>query len=320
MTRRPTIVDIANELGISHSTVSRAFTQPRRLRPETVERVRAAAAEMGYVPNRSAKALSTGKPGVIGLIVPDITNPFFPPLIRAAQRAAERQDIAVYVGESDNSQERELALIARLERQVEGFVIASSRLSDEALRGVTERTPSVLVNRDLEGVARILLTAGPALTEVITDYAGRSPGAVRYVGGPHRSWSETERRTAITAACTATGCELTTAFCQLGTYEEARAIGEGILVEPGDLIIGFDDVLAHGLFDALADRGLRVPGDVTIIGCDGALPIQTSPQLPTNKLATATAGRRAVEILLEESDDPVVRKEEGVLTRWPPEG
>jgi DNA-binding LacI/PurR family transcriptional regulator len=59
---------------------------------------------------------------------------------------------------------------------------------------------------------------------------------------------------------------------------------------------------------------------VTIIGCDGALPIQTSPQLPTIKLATATAGRRAVEILLEESDDPVVRKEEGVLTRWPPEG
>jgi LacI family transcriptional regulator len=193
MTRRPTIVDIANELGISHSTVSRAFTQPRRLRPETVERVRAAAAEMGYVPNRSAKALSTGKPGVIGLIVPDITNPFFPPLIRAAQRAAERQDIAVYVGESDNSQERELALIARLERQVEGFVIASSRLSDEALRGVTERTPSVLVNRDLEGVARILLTAGPALTEVITDYAGRSGRGRRPSGAP-RSRQPARRR------------------------------------------------------------------------------------------------------------------------------
>ena len=96
----PTISVIAKKLGVSRSTVSRAFTRPDLLRPETVERVLAAAEDLSYVPNSVARALSTGHNGIIGLIVPDIANPFFPPLIRAAQAGADQQDFCVLLGDS----------------------------------------------------------------------------------------------------------------------------------------------------------------------------------------------------------------------------
>ncbi|MFC0674597.1 LacI family DNA-binding transcriptional regulator [Brachybacterium hainanense] len=323
--KRPTIVDIARLLGVSHSTVSRAFTHPQLLSPRTVELVRTTAADLGYIPNRSAQALSTGRPGVIGLLVPDITNPFFPPMIRAAQRVAERRGISVYIGESDNDPERELALISRFERQVEGFIIASSRLSETALRGATERVRSVLVNRDLAGVPRVLLPAGEELRRAIADFADHrahgaaglaAGGRVAYVGGPHRSWSQGERRAAVEEACREHGVPVTVSSCEVGTYRESHRIGEALEVAAGDLVIAFDDVIAHGLFDALTARGLRIPEQVMVLGCDGALPVETSPRLPTVRLAASGAGRRAAEMLLDAADPERVELPAS-LVRWP---
>lgn len=317
MSEMPTIVDIAKALGVSHSTVSRAFTAPHRLRAETVQRVRTKAAEMGYVPNRSAKALSTGRPGVIGVLVPDITNPFFPPMIRAAQRAAERHDVAVYVGESDNDPERELHLLDRFEHEVEGFVIASSRLSEAALLQVTDRVDSVLVNRDIPGVRRILLSAADALCHALADHADSHPGRVHYVGGPHRSWSEAERRAAVTDSCAQLGLDLDTHACHSGTYDEGYEIGGLLHPAGGDLVVAFDDVIAHGLFDALSGRGVAIPAEVRMLGCDGALPVRTSPRLPTIRLAAADAGRRAVQMLLGDVDVEERSCLPGQLTAWP---
>jgi LacI family transcriptional regulator len=128
MAGRATITQIARRLGVAPSTVSRAFNEPRLLRPETVARVKAVADEMGYVANRHARALITGRSGAIGLIVPDITNPFFPLMIRFAQREAEALDQVVLVVETDSEPEQERRQIASLLAQTEGLIIASSRL------------------------------------------------------------------------------------------------------------------------------------------------------------------------------------------------
>ena len=125
-----TIGDVAAKAGVSRATVSRAFTRPNLLTPAVVEQVRRIADELGYVPNRIARALSTGRFGTLALLVPDIANPFFPPLIRAAQARADALGYAVFLGDSDETPDREDRLLAKLAPQVDGFVVASPRLDE----------------------------------------------------------------------------------------------------------------------------------------------------------------------------------------------
>jgi LacI family transcriptional regulator len=103
----PTIDRVAAEAGVSRATVSRAFTRPDLLSRETVRHVRAVAKRLGYVPNQTARALSTGRHGNIALVVPDIANPFFPPLIRAVQTRADDAGLSVFLGDSDEDPDRE---------------------------------------------------------------------------------------------------------------------------------------------------------------------------------------------------------------------
>src|SRR5690349_6437184 len=91
----PTIDRVAAAAGVSRATVSRAFTRPGMLSAATVARVREIAARLGYTPNQVARALSTGRHGNFALIVPDVANPFFPPLIKAAQKRAELADFCL---------------------------------------------------------------------------------------------------------------------------------------------------------------------------------------------------------------------------------
>ena len=146
---RPTITVLAQQLGVSAATVSRAFSRPELLRPETVQRVREAAAAVGYVPNRYARALSTGRAGAVGIIVPDIANPFFPPLIRHVQNLAQERGLTVLLADTDERPDREEAAITLLSHQVEGLLLCSSRLPSAVLRRLAAQHRIVLVNRDV---------------------------------------------------------------------------------------------------------------------------------------------------------------------------
>lgn len=305
-----TINEVAKALGVAPSTVSRAFNRPHMLLPETVARVRAVAADMGYVPNRHARALSTGRTSAIGLVLPDITNPFFPPLVRAAQQAAEERDMSVLVAETDNDPERELRRLDQLRPQVEGIVLASSRLPEDALDAVVRRDRVVLVNRDHPGAARVLIGSGAAVTAAVAHLAATGALRLCYVGGPHRSWSEHERRGAVLEAGRAHGLTVTTERVETGTYADARSVAESLRPEEIDAVVAFDDVVAHGVIDGLASRGVSVPGDVRLVGCDDALPIETHPRLSTISLPSAQGVRRAVELLLASDGAPLPESRE----------
>src|SRR5665213_3186371 len=146
-----TISQVAAAAGVDRSSVSRAFSRPELLRPDTVARIKAVAEQMGYVPNHSARALSTGRHGNVALIVPDVANPFFPPLIRAVQNEAERYDFCVFLGNTDEGARQEEKLLERLSGQVEGILLASPRLPEERIRVHAARKPLVLINRDVKG-------------------------------------------------------------------------------------------------------------------------------------------------------------------------
>lgn len=297
--KAPTIVELAHELGVSPSTVSRAFTAPRLLRPETVQRVRAAAALRGYVPNVHARALSTGVPRTIGLIVPDVANPFFPPLIRAAQRTAEETGHTVLVADTDGDQDRERRTIERLAPQTESLIVASSRLPPAVLREVTERRRVLFLNRDEPDTARILVSARDALRQCTSDLLGLGHRRFVYVGGPDGSWSDTERRTVVQESLAGRGATLTTVRIAGGTYAETLAAGEQITAGAPTAVIAFDDVVAHAVMDLLTARGLLVPRDVSVVGCDDTLALSTQPPLTTIALKVAQAAQLAVRTAVE---------------------
>ena len=311
MPGRSTIQQVARSLGVSPSTVSRAFNAPHLLKEETVSAVVATAERMGYVPNLHARALVTGKTGLIGLIVPDITNPFFPPLVRAAQRAAETRGLSVMIAETNSLPERERAHIASLAPHCGGLIIASSRLTPEELRHVADSTRVVLVNNDTEGVARVLISSASALTEGIHALVARGARRFCYVGGPHRSWSEFERRSTLEQLAAELDLDATYCRDESGTYHEARMMTATVDCET-DAVIAFDDVIACGVLDGLSDRGLRVPEDMALLGCDDALPVQTRPRLSTIRLRAAEGVTEAVRMVTE-ATGPTVDEERVLL-------
>jgi len=304
MPGRSTIQEVARAVGVSASTVSRAFNAPHLLREATVARVTAVAEQMGYVPNQHARALVTGKTGMLGLIVPDITNPFFPPLVRASQRAAEERGLNVMVAESNSLPGRERAHIASLAPHCEGLIIASSRLTPEELRRVAQSTRLVLVNNDTDGIARVLVSSADALAEGVRHLAGRGARKLCYVGGPHRSWSEFERRSTLERVAGELGLPTQYRRDESGSYHEARAMAAAGPFG-ASAIIAFDDVIACGILDGLADRGVAIPRDGYLLGCDDALPIQTNPRLSTIRLRGTEAMIEAVSLLTTAPDGVV---------------
>lgn len=297
MRNAPTIVQLAKQLGVASSTVSRAFTNPRLLRPETVQRVLDAATEMGYVPNNYARALITGKSGAIGLIIPDIANPFFPPIIRSAQLAAEMLGLSVFIADTDNDPDRELLTISRMSPQVEGLIIASSRLSEKSLLTIAQRQPTVLINREIPGVSRLLVSASKALDESIEHFINAGHVRIAYVGGPPRSWSNVQRRDSVTNALKAKGLASLLFEAPAGTYADGIAVSDAVVDSGATAVIAFDDVIAHGLMSGFRAGGLSVPEDIAILGCDDTLAISTYPPLSSIALDLSQVGKKAIELL-----------------------
>jgi len=303
MTARMTIVTLAAELGVAPSTVSRAFTRPELLTAATVDRVRKAAQEAGYVPNNHARALITGRAGAIGIIVPDIANPFFPPIIRAAQGFADDAGLAVFVADSDGDPARELRIIEKMAPQVEGLIVASSRLSPQSLRALSLNHALVLINRDIASTARVLIDTTMAITAAVDRFAADGHREIAYVGGPGLSWSHRQRQKAVEDATAKRGIRATFFQADAGTYDQAFKICRSVIASGCTAVIAFDDVIAHGLMSGFTAHDLRVPGDVSIVVFYHTLAITTHPPLSTIKVDLARIARAAVLALQESRAD-----------------
>lgn len=310
---RPTINQVAAAAGVTKSSVSRAFTRPEMLSAETVRKIFAAAEQLGYVPNHTARALSTGRHGNIALIVPDVANPFFPPLIRAAQWEADRSDYCVFLGNSDEKPEQEDKLIGRFGGQVEGFVLVSSRLSDAQIVEHASRRPVVLINRDVEGIPRILIDSATGVAEAVAHLAELGHKKLVYVGGPHGSWSNKQRRGAVRRSAKELGLEVSVISNEYAAFESGRKITASVLATGATAAIAFDDLTAQGMLAELADMGVAVPGEFAIVGCDDVLGAATHPSLTTVSNRSVEAGKAALTLLLDILQNHAIRDVRYVL-------
>ncbi|MEV5410715.1 LacI family DNA-binding transcriptional regulator [Thermopolyspora sp. NPDC052614] len=296
-----TIRDVARASGVHVSTVSRAFSAPHLVNADTRTRVLAVAEGLGYRPNRAARALTTGRTHNIGLIVADISNPFFPPLIKAAQAQARARDYHVFVADTDEDPQVEEELIQTLSKQVDGVLLCSPRLSNRAIERLREDVPFVVVNRRIRGMPTVLMDVGHGARRAIEHLAGLGHRRIALVSGPSGSWTGGRMRQAATAV---RGVEVIVLGPNAPTEQGGQAAADEVIASGATGVLAYNDLVAIGLIEGLYERGVRVPADLSVIGVDdiGAGRLNR-PKLTTIAMPTAAAGRLAVDMLLQSVGD-----------------
>ncbi len=292
-----TIRDVARECGVHVSTVSRTFSAPHLVNPDTRTRVLAVAEQLGYRPNRAARALITGRTTNLGVIVADITNPYFPPMIKAAQNQARLHDVHVFVADTDEDPAVEEELVRTLAMQVDGILLCSPRMASESLEALAREVPIVVVNRIVEGVPAVLMDLHSGARQAVEHLVGLGHDKVAYIGGPDVSWTDRQLRTSAVEAAARSGVQL----IQLGpftpNYAGGVAAAAALRGTPATAVFAFNDSVAIGLIEALRDGGVDVPGAVSVIGVDD-IPQARLLRLTTLSTPTDEAGRAAVDMLV----------------------
>jgi len=309
-----TIRQVAAAAGVSVATASRALSGSDAVVPVTRDRVLRVASDLDYTPSRLGRSLATGSTGNIGVILPDVTNPFYTGFLAALESAVAERDIGVLVGDSHETPELERRLIQRMAGQVDTLVLASSRLGDEAVVAASARLPVVLANRMLEAATpvparlrQITIDVEPGFSAAVRHLHALGHRAITYIDGPAHSWSGRQKAQALTRTCAQLDLPLTTVAMTRPDFEGGRAALARIVPQRGGArwdvpraIIAFNDQVALGLLSALRDAGWDVPGDVSVIGCDDSLPTGMAwPALTTVDSSSRTLGALAAAAVLE---------------------
>lgn len=297
--KRATITDVAAAAGVATSTVSRAFTNPDRVNRHTREHVLAVAEDLGYAPNPAARALESGRTNTLALLVPDITNPYFSGVIKGAERAAVAAGLTLVLGDTSENPAQEEQLVRRLGPAVDGFVLSASRLPDDALRRAAELSPIALVNRATPGVACVVADFDSGTRQIVDHLASLGHRSLVFLGGPPESWSGARRWAGLQYAASGANMRATRFGPYVPTLGGGPAAADAVLAAQATAVVAHNDMLAIGVMLRLAERGVSVPGDISVVGFDNIVGSDfCSPTLTTLAERTEDAGARAVEAVV----------------------
>jgi DNA-binding LacI/PurR family transcriptional regulator len=277
-------------------------------RPETRARVLTAATDLGYRPSGVARSLKLGSTGTLGLIVTDILNPFYPELVRAIEDAARSSGLAVVLCNGQEDADREAAYLELLAaRRVDGVVIASGSLSERHGRWLADAPlPVVLVNCRLENGSRpAILTDNRAAARIAVEHLlGLGHRRIAHITGRPVDAATEERLAGVRDALDAAGL-LRDDLVVLGGDGHASG-GERAMARLRELapdvtaVACYNDLTAIGVLGALRRNGLRVPGDISVVGFDDVgLASLVDPPLTTVAQDIGAMGRWAVAMLSE---------------------
>lgn len=299
-----TIRDVANASGVHISTVSRTFSAPHLVNAETRSRVLATAENLGYRPNRAARALITGRTHNIGLIVADIANPFFPPMVKAAEGQARLRDHHIFVADTNEDALVEEDLVRALAKQVDGVLLCSPRMSNSLIEQLSREVPLVVVNRLVAGLPCVVMDVAQGARSAIEHLVGLGHRELALLGGPRGSWTNREIRKAAIAAARAADATLAVVSPNPPTEDGGYAAAEQLVRSGATAVLAYNDLMAIGLIDGLDALGVSVPMDMSVVGIDDiASARRTRPKLTTVANPTSAAGRAAVDMLLQQHGD-----------------
>ncbi|GAB2486695.1 LacI family DNA-binding transcriptional regulator [Nocardiopsis aegyptia] len=299
-----TLRDVARESGYSIATVSRVLGGTRTVGAQADRKVRAAAERLGYRPNQVARALRSRSTGTIGLVLPQITNPFFPMLVRGVEHALHSRGRGLLIADCDDDPELEASRIsALLDRQVDALLVipVHEAHSRAAVAAGAQRTPLVQLDRrcgtDVADSVAVDNTAGMAL--VLDHLAGTGRRRVCFLGSAGTDSAAVERRTAYrngVAALDPAGAERV----ELGDFsvEWGRAAAERVWPSRPDAVVCANDLIAVGAMQQLRRMGADIPGEVAVTGFDDvAIASLAEPALTTVRQPVTGLAEEAVRLL-----------------------
>jgi LacI family transcriptional regulator len=292
-----TITEVAQHAGVSPATVSRVMNGRFAGEPGVAERVRASAAELNYSPSPLARSLALGVTQTIAFVVPDLANPAFQSILSSLSKTAGRDGHRVLVADAAESPDDEPLLAVDVRRRCDAIVLCAPRMAEDRLAEVIAAlAPVVLINR---------ASGTPAVPSLAVDYrAGVRELAEHLFALGHRSFAFVEGPpTSVSNSHRLLGLEEFRASCPrvvitrvpggTGT-EDGRTAVDAVLATEATAVLAFNDLVAIGLLGGLAERGVDVPGDLSVTGFDD-IPFAryTSPPLTTASVPHEELGEQA---------------------------
>ena len=311
--KRITIEDVAEAAGVSRQTVSRAINDKDEISQATKDKVMKAVRELGYRPNRLAQSMVTQRTFTIGLILGDISNPFFPEVTRGVQDVAQANDYNVFLCNTDDNAEVELQMLRSLSAQsVDGIILFSHQISDEELRSFADNyRPLVLINREIDhpNVSVLMVDNYRGGEMAATHFAEQKRTQIGILTNKTFSTSQVRRiqgfkNRLATNNIQVTDDQIIEASATLeGGYEAATQLLNN---HPAiNAIYTYNDLMALGALRACADLQKPVPEAVSIIGFDDIkLSRITMPSLSTIQVDKYALGKQSMERLLAMISSP----------------
>jgi LacI family transcriptional regulator len=306
-----TIYDVATACGVAPSTVSRTFSRPGKVSARTAERIMRIARELGYHAPRPAPGHTAARSSLVALCVADVSNPFFLDIIQGVQNAAGQLGYTVLLIDARESLSGERDGVERVIPFVDGVILATSRMSETAIRMVAKQRPTVLLNRPMPDVPCLVTDNARGSRLAVEHLAALGHRSIGYVAGPDASWADGMRWRSVREAAGPLGVRVHKVGPFPPTLDGGAAAVEPLLQRPVTGVVTYNGLMAIGLISELATRGVRVPEDLSVVGFDDSFHAGLiTPALTTIAVPQDVLGRLAMRMLLDQlarPDAPVPR-------------
>lgn len=303
--------DVAARTGVSVATVSRVLAGQPHVRPEIRAKVEAAVEALGYVPNRSARSLRLQRSSILGLIIPDIENPFFTSVARAVEDAARQHQLAVFLCNSDEQADKERMYLSLLQAEkVAGVILAPTQRDAEHYRTIGRTMPLIAIDRTVAGAEfdSVVTDNAEAAEQLVGALIARGHERIAALFAEQHITTARQRFEGYRAALRAAGLPFDDTLVRTGppVIEAGYRLGLELFrrPDPPRALFAATKLMTLGAVRALSELGLRVPDDVVIAAYDnpGYLPLN-APDLFAEQ-PTYQIGQQAVALLLQRLADP----------------
>lgn len=316
MTNPPTLKDVALRAGVHVTTASRALNPATSslVNAGTIRRVQAAARALRYQPNAIARGLKTARSMSVGVLLPDLTNPLFPPIVRGIEDVLARAGYTTLIANTDNDGTREEAVLETLRaRQVDGFIVATAhRDEDLFVEAQRQGVRIVLVNRriDRSDIPSVVGDDHEGVSRAVRHLVDLGHTRIAHVAGPQHTSTGRTRLHAFRQSLDDAGLDADPALVVVaGSFTEVEgARAARSLTWEADAptaVVAGNDMIALGCLDVFAERGLRCPRDISLVGFnDMPFADRLNPPLSTVHVPHFQIGAEAARLLLDHLTDP----------------
>lgn len=306
-----TIKDVAKAAGVSVMTVSRVINKKEYIAQATRDRVLKAIKDLHYKPNIVARSLVAKKTDFIGLIVPDIGNPFFADLVKGAESLARERGYSLILGDTEGKNDNEKAYIDAMRgRMCDGIIMVAPRIEDDLILKLNEVLPLVLVDRYIESdrILQVWIDNADGAFRAVEHLIQLGHRRIGFIAGPQNVQNSFRREEGYRRALTKYGIEINTDLMQVGDFyfDTGSRMFDLFMerIDPPTAIFASNDLMALGVIKRAKERGLSIPGDLSVVGFDDIfLAAMIDPPLTTVRHPTIEMGMEAIEQFIDLLDD-----------------